>query len=271
MQQLINFLIRSKHFLLFLLLLCVAILFTAQSRSYHRSKFVNSANFISGGVYENMANISEYFSLKEENEKLQLENSKLRKMLVNTAIEKREEHIVNENKYTVFPAKIINNNYSSRNNYLTINKGSKQGIEEDYGVISSQGIVGIVRSTSKNYATVLSVLNATDVKINAKIKNTSHFATLIWDGKYPNILQLINLPKLAPIKKGDTIETNGYSNIFPEGIPIGTIKNFTLNKQNNYYDVDVKLFNDMTSLKHVYVIKVNDKKEIETLEQAISE
>ena len=205
MQQLINFILRSKHFLLFLLLLCVSILFTAQSRSFHRSKFVNSANFISGGIYDNISNISEYFALKEENDKLREENSRLRNMLVNTAIEKQDEAIVKTDRYNVYPAKIINNNFSSRNNYLTINKGTNDGVKEDFGVISSKGIVGIVRSTSKNYATVLSVLNATDAKINAKIKNTSHFATLVWNGENPNLLQLINLPKLAPIKEGDTI------------------------------------------------------------------
>lgn len=271
MQQLINFILRSKHFLLFLLLLSVSILFTAQSRSFHRSKFVNSANFISGGIYENISNISEYVSLKEENDKLREENSNLRNLLVNTEIEQQDEAIVKTNRYNVYPAKIINNNYSSRNNYLTINKGSNDGIKEDFGVISSKGIVGIVRNTSKNYATVLSILNATDAKINAKIKNTSHFATLVWNGENPNVLQLINLPKLAPIKKGDTIETNGYSNIFPEGIPIGTIEHFSLNKQNNYYDVDVKLFNDMTSLKHVYIIETKDKEELKALEQAVNE
>lgn len=271
MQQLINFLLRNKHFLLFLLLLVISIGFTVQTRSFHRSKFVNSANFISGGVYDKANQIDEYFSLKEENKKLVEENRRLRKLLVNTELEEQNLKVVKTNNYRVFSAKVINNSYAKRNNFITLNKGDKQGVKEDFGVISSKGIVGIIRNTSSNYATVLSILNSADSRINAQVKNTKHYATLVWNGEDANTVQLINLPKLANIKKGDTIETNQYSSIFPEGIPIGKIKDFSLNNNNNYYEVDVTLFNDMTNLNHVYIIENMDQKEIRTLEEKVNE
>ncbi|NQY05528.1 MAG: rod shape-determining protein MreC [Flavobacteriaceae bacterium] len=271
MQQLINFLFRNKHVLLFLLLLIISIGFTVQNRSFHKSKFINSANFISGGIYQQATDVESYFSLKAENKKLLEENSRLRKLLVNTEIQEQNRKIVNRNNYKVYSAQVINNNYAKRNNFLTINKGTKDGIKEDLGVISSKGIVGIIRNTSNNYATVLSVLNSADSRINAQIKNSNHFATLVWDGVDPNILQLINLPKLANIKKGDTVETNAYSNIFPEGIPIGKIRDYNLSENNNYYEVDIELFNDMTNIKHVYIIENKNRDEIIALENKANE
>jgi rod shape-determining protein MreC len=267
MQQLINFLFKNKHVLLFILLLAISFTFTLQTQSFHKSKFINSANFISGGIYENANAISSYLSLKEEHDKLAEENSYLRKLLINTELEPKDFNLVSREKYAVYPAKVINNNFSRSNNFLTINKGSAHGIKEDFGVISSKGIVGIIRNTSKNYATVLSVLNTLDTRINAQIKKSGDVATLIWNGKDPNILQLVDLPKLVQIKKGDTVETNMYSSIFPEGVPIGKILEFKLNKNNNYYDIDVELFNDMTNIKHVYIIENKAREEIKKLEQ----
>lgn len=271
MQQLINFLLKNKHFLLFLLLLFISILFTIQSHAFHKSKFVNSANFVSGGFYEKFSNINDYLSLKEENEKLVEENSRLRKLLVNTEILKEDFSISNNQNYSVYPANVIKNSYTKKNNYLTINKGTKDGIEEDQGVISSKGIVGIIRNTSSGYATVFSILNSGGSKINVRVKNSGHTATVFWNGDDPNLVQLKDLPKLAPIKVGDTIETSTHSSIFPAGIPVGVISKYDLEKGSNYYKVSVSLFDDMTSLKHVYIIKNNDRKEIIQLENDVNE
>jgi len=266
MQQIINFLIRNKSFLLFLLLFCLSLFFTFQSHSYHKSKFINSANFLTGGVYESFNNIGQYFNLKEENKKLLEENNRLKSLLFN------EENTLEENfsmdstlaQYSLTAAQVYKNSYSATNNYLTINKGKRDSIKEDYGVITSKGIVGIIDNTSNKYARVLSILNSNS-RVNAQLKNTSHFGTLRWNGISPQIVQLVDIPKQAPIKIGDSIVTGGLSTIFPKDIPIGSVVSFKLDQTENYYNVEVSLFNDMTNIGHVYIIKNIDAQEIKSL------
>jgi rod shape-determining protein MreC len=162
---------------------------------------------------------------------------------------------------------VIRNSYSVYENYLTINSGERQGIKPDMGVINSLGIVGIIDNTSPNYATVISILNKKS-QINAKVKKSNHFGSLIWNGKSTGYVQLIDVPRLASVRKGDTIVTGGQSVIFPENINIGTIDKVYIDNETNYYTLDIKLFNDMTNLGHVYIIKGKDRQEIINLEKS---
>ncbi|WP_027138583.1 rod shape-determining protein MreC [Gaetbulibacter saemankumensis] len=266
MQQIINFIIRNKTFLFFLLLFSISILFTIQSHSYHKSKFINSANFLTGGVYNSLNSISEYFNLKYQNDLLVEENNRLKSLLYNSEsqIDSVFTDSIKNVLYKFTAANIIRNTYTSTDNILLINKGEKDSIQQDFGVITNLGIVGIIDHTSKNYATTISVLNTTS-KISAQLKKSNHFGTLTWNGKDPALAQLIDIPKIAPVIKGDTIVTSGRSSIFPEGIPVGTVDNFKLDLAENYYEIDVKLFNDMTNLEHVYIIENVDAKEINNL------
>ena len=134
------------------------------------------------------------------------------------------------------------------------------------GVINSLGIVGVIENTSKNYATVLSILNVKS-PINAKIKKSGHFGSLIWNGKNTGFVQLIDVPRLASVRKGDTIVTGGQSTIFPENINIGTIEKVYIDDESNNYTLEIRLFNDMTSLGYVYIIKNKDALEINELEK----
>ena len=271
MQQIISFLDKNKLFILFLLLEVFAVIFTIQSHSFHKSKFVNSANFLSGGIYNKINNFKELLNLKKENERLNEENVYL-KNLLNLEDKEIIQHDLTvidtfkyKQKYNFTAVKVINNNYRKNNNYLTINKGANQGLGSDLGVINSKGIVGITKSVSGNYATVLSILNVNS-RINAKLLNSDHYGSLSWDNLDYNIVQLLDLPIQADIYRGDTVVTGGKSTIFPEGIPIGTIKDFkTLN--NNYEYINILLFNDMSSIGNVQVIKNFDKIEIQTLEE----
>lgn len=275
MQQIINFVIRNKTFLLFLLLFSVSIALTIQSHSYHRSKFINSANFFTGGIYESANNVTSYFDLKTQNEILVEENKTLRAQLLN-GLDSTEtlssiiDSTTYNGRYKIESAKIINNNYSATKNYLTINKGEKNGLKEDIAVITSKGIVGIIDNTSNGYARVLSILN-TKSRINAQLKSSNHIGSLIWNGKSSEIVQLTDISKFAPVKQGDTIVTGGQSSIFPQGIPIGIVDNFVLDIGGDTYTVDVKLFNDMTNLSHVYIIENLDAREIQQLESLIDE
>ncbi|MFV8392419.1 rod shape-determining protein MreC [Flavobacterium sp. LB2P6] len=269
MQQIFNFIFKNSNRLLFLLLLGISLSLTIQSHSFHRSKIISSANFLSGGVYEKVNNLNEYLDLKTQNDALALENAKLKSLLFNrkdtTAIKKLDS-IKGVKPNDILVSKVIHNSYNVHENYLTLNSGELQGVKPDMGVINSLGIIGIIENTSENYATVISILNKKS-QINAKIKKSNHFGSLIWNGKSTGFVQLIDVPRLAAIRKGDTIVTGGQSVIFPENINIGTIDKIEIDNQTNYYTINVRLFNDMTNLGHVYIIKSKDSAEITNLEK----
>ncbi|RLD29343.1 MAG: rod shape-determining protein MreC [Bacteroidetes bacterium] len=267
MQQIINFLIRNKTFLLFLLLFSISLTLIFQSHSYHKSKFINSANFFTGGIYQSVNNIKQYFSLKKENKTLLEENNRLKSILFNSETgASKQTYLVenNSDNYKLIPAQVYKNSYSATNNYLTINKGIKDSVSQDFGVITSKGIIGIIDNTSNNYARVMSILN-TNSRINVQLKKTNHFGTLIWDTESPTHVNLIDVPKLAPVTAGDTIITGGRSTIFPKGIPVGEVVSFKLDETENYYNIKIKLFNDMTNVGHVYIIENLDTEEISIL------
>lgn len=274
MQQIISFLYKNKYPLLFLLLELTAIFFTIQSHSYHQSKFVNSANAITGGIYNRINNFKELVLLKEDNKRLSEENAHLKNLL-----ELRKKQLVIRDsslvdtvnyfqKYNYTSAKVINNNFRKNNNYLTINKGKAEGIQTDLGVINTKGIIGITKSVANHYATVLSILNVNS-RINVKLLKSDHFGSLSWDNKDYNTVQLLDLPIQANIKVGDTVITGGRSTIFPEGIPVGTIKSF--DTKNNTYDyINITLFNDMSSIGFVDIVTNFQKSEIKNLEEKTS-
>ena len=271
MHQLIYFFQKFKYFLFFLLLQTIALVLTFNNLNFHKSKFVNSANTITGGFYSKTSNLSEYFSLKSENKILAEENTRLKNLLErnNSQVFSKDSTVIDTLKliqeYTFTNAKIIKNSYASQFNFLTINKGKNQGIEKEMAVINSKGIIGITDDANGGFTTVQSILNRNS-KINARLKNTNYFGSLGWNGENYNIVQLSDIPRQAPLKIGDTIETGGMSTIFPEGILIGIISK--INSGNSADNkVDVTLFNDMSNLGYVNVVKNLDKKEIQSLEK----
>ena len=275
MQQIIYFFQKFKYFLFFLFLEFIALFFIFNNLNFHKSKFINSANSVTGGFYNTISNSSEYLNLKSENLVLSEENSRLRNIIEqnNTSISLDSivvDTVKYHQKYIYTQAKVINNNYNSSFNFLTLNKGKNKNIDKEMAVINSKGIIGITENSSSNYTRVQSILNKNS-SINARLKgNTSFFGTLKWNTENYNIVQLHDIPRQAPLKIGDTIETGGKSTIFPEGIPIGVISKIN---QGNTADnkVDITLFNDMSNLRHVYVVKNLHKEEIKSLENSSNE
>ena len=273
MQQILNFVIRNKTFLLFLLLFSIALALTIQSHSYHRSKFINSANGLTGGVYSTINSVDKYFNLKTENDILSEENKRLREQLFNRNTTTDSSFIdttYSKSIYRVTIADVYKNSYSSTNNYLTLNKGRNDSIKEDFGVITSKGIIGIIDNTSNNYSRALSILN-TRSRINAKLKSTNHIGSLTWNGESPIYAQLEDVSQFAPVKIGDTIQTGGQSSIFPKGIGIGTVSSFESDISGDTYTIQVKLFNDMTNIGTVYILENLDRNEILNLENSSDE
>ena len=275
MQQIIYFFQKFKYFLFFLFLEFIALTLTFNNLNFHKSKFVNSANSVTGIFYTTLSDSKEYLSLKSKNQSLQEENTKLKndleknKLFFSTDISVIDT-VKYHQKYTYTEAKIINNNYSKPHNFLTINRGLNEGIVKEMAVINRRGIIGITENVSNNYTRVQSILNKNS-NINARLKgNTAYFGTLKWNSIDYNTVQLHDIPRQAPLKIGDTIETGGKSTIFPEGIPIGTVSK--INKRNTANSkINVTLFNDMSNLENVYVVKNLHKQEIQLLENNSNE
>lgn len=272
MQQIINFVIRNKNFLLFLLLFAVSIGLTIQSHSYHKSQFISSANRLTGGAYGLSSSVGDYFGLKRENQRLVKENEMLRQKLFNASEDLEVDSVLHpkDSIYSVIAAMVVNNSYSRNYNFITIKGGQNDSITQDLGVITDRGIVGIIDQASSKYSRVISILNKNS-RINAQLKSSNHFGTLQWDGNSPNIVQLVDVSQFANVNVNDTIVTGGKSAIFPKGIGIGTVIEVTEDKGGDTYVLDVKLFNDMTNLGFVYVIDNKDAEEIKLLEAGANE
>ena len=276
MQQLIYFIQKYRYFLFFLLLELIAFQLIINNLSFHNSKFINSASTITGGFYNKTNSISDYFQLDTENKELLNENliliNKLEKLSQNIdtiAVTKIFEKTKLRQRYLYFKGRIEKNQFRNNYNFLTINLGSKDSVRKEMGVINSKGILGITENVLHNYSRVRSILNKNS-KINAKLKNSNYFGTLTWDGFDYNITQLLDIPRQAVLKVGDTIITGGMSSIFPEGIPIGRVDNI-VNGASIKRIINIQLFNDMSSLKNIYVVKDFDKQQLMNLEKTYNE
>ena len=284
MQQIIDFIIRKKDVVVYLILLLFSLLLIINSNYFHKSKILLFSNSITNYTFDKFSFFNEYFELKKINSSLIDENlflkSRLEKMSNNNNIDSLKNVIF---KYK--NAKVISNNLSSFKNHLIINKGINDGLKNEMGIINSTGIVGIINRTSKNYSSVMSILNI-ETKINAKVKRTSHFGTVEWDGLSNNYLLLNDIPETADIKVGDSIITGGMSLIFPEGINVGVVSevinknkhNDSLSRLNtnngkyldiefreNYLNIEVKLHTNMNNLNNVYVIESLNREEFKNI------
>jgi len=171
-------------------------------------------------------------------------------------------------EYKFIPARITGKTFNKRNNHITLNKGSVDSIKVGMGVISKDGLLGLVKSVSNNYSLVMTVLHS-QCRISAAIKNNDFHGTLLWDDMDPTMMSLTSIPKHASVTVGDTVITSGYSTVFPYGIEIGTIYHYEINEDS--YALQIKLFNDLPSETHAYIVSSKDQKEKSQLEEEIKD
>ena len=240
MQWVLNAIIRYKNFLFFFFLSSISLLFSAKKSDYHNTQLAKSSLFLAGIIHQPFDNLSRYFDLKEENQRLQLENNTLKNLVLEKFKQSEISTLEDENlagpNYWSLPAKLIRNSYTQNRNILLLDKGKNDGVTKEMGVIGTKGIIGIVNQTSQGYATVLSILNL-DLKINAKFQNSNVFGSLYWTGKAPNKMLLSDVSVINPVKVGDTLVTGGMSSYFPEGIIIGTVTEIERPNNGGYYDI----------------------------------
>jgi rod shape-determining protein MreC len=269
MYRLILFFQRHTLFFFFLLLESLSLYLVVQNNSFHRAGFLNSSNEVVGKMYQNIAELKEYFLLRERMDTLLAENAELRsKVLESYYINFADTILVNDTnlhqQFTYIPAKVINNSVTGKNNYMTINKGSDHGIEEQMGVISPEGVVGIVHHVSKHFCTVVSVLNQKNMKMSAKIVDNNNFGSLEWDGRDPRYAVLENINQEVKVVVGQLVSTTSHSTIFPENIKIGWVDTYV--KENNFYSIKVRLSVDFSNISSVYIVQNNLKREIEAID-----
>lgn len=272
MERLFYFFYQYRAFFTFLVLELFAAWLIVQNNQYQSTKFFNSSNHLAANIISTTQGIKEYFSLRTINTELAEENAELR-----TKLEQRNQSLfsldVRENKdpkiinrFEFISAKVINNSVERFKNFITINKGSQNGIEPGMAVISSVGAVGKVKSVSEHYAVLISLLN-TDEFTSSVIKRTNHFGSLNWDGHSPLFSQLNFVPRHANPVVGDTVVTSGFNAVFPSGILVGTIEEVSLGPEAQFYDIKVRLAQDFSKLAYVEVIKSNLLSEIDSLEK----
>jgi len=263
MIKLIRFLTAKKSFMLFVFLELVALILIINSHNYAQLKTHSLKTSVAGAINSKLSVIESHFKLKAYNRELMQQNSRLLNQITQPKLQQVPQL---ESQYSFVPAFVVSNQYVFSHNNLLINKGRKDSIFPEMGVVAPTGIVGIVQKTSRNFASVLSVLN-TATKINVALKNTNYTGFLQWEGRNPNIFSVIDMPVNARIKKGDTIITSGVSNIFPKGIAIGEIIDFKTVSGRKSYNIKIRSFTDMTNLGPVYVVQNKYKKEIDSLLQ----
>jgi rod shape-determining protein MreC len=256
--------------MMFLALEGISMVLIVSMNNYQRVTFFNSSNNIVGTVYERFSNLDDYFSLGRTNARLSAENAALRRKL-QTLIRNQEKYPVNRPDtvdapaYIFTSAKVISNSANKQFNYITLNKGSRQGIKPDMGIINDEGVVGVITNVSPNYATGLSLLNKR-LSIPAKITKNNYFGALVWDGEHANTADLKEIPFHIMVNVGDTVVTSGYSNIFPEGIMIGTIQKYDVETGTNFYNIKVELSTNFKTLKYVEVVQNTKRAELIKLE-----
>jgi len=277
MGRVFLFIYQYRAFFTFLLLEFFCVWLIVLNNQYQGASFFNSANSFVASVNGFSHNTKEYFSLRETNSRLSEENTMLRKQLeqLNQAVlladttGSADSSVIKQ--FDFVSAKVVSNSIDFQSNFITINRGSADGIEPGMAVINGQGVVGKVKITSEHFSVVTSLLNV-DIMVSALMKRTGYFGTAQWGGgdtPDPDYVKLKFIPLHVKPVVGDTVITSGYSGVFPEGIMIGTIARINPSPETSFHDLDVKLSQDFRKLSFATVIKSNLKPELDSLKMQV--
>ncbi|WP_185878463.1 rod shape-determining protein MreC [Blattabacterium cuenoti] len=263
MRELLNFFFKWRFFIFFIFLESSALFLSFSKKNF--PIYTESSSFLLGKIYETIYRLRGYFLLDIENKKLIKENIKLRHASISSKIKKttkdfKEENVEYLQQYIYTPVKIINNSIHEQENYITINKGSLDGIKIDMGIILSDGIAGIIIKTSPHFSIAISLLNP-KIKVNARLRKNKYFGTVSWEGLDHEHVVLYDIPRHSIFSKGDIVETDGKSATFPEGIPIGKVCSYRFDEEHANYVIKVKLFSNFSTIENAYVVKNLFKKE----------
>lgn len=287
MDSFIRFLLRFKSLLLFLILEAVAVVLMVNTNSYHHYVFFSSANVVTGNLGGFVGGISDYFGLRGANEELLRQNMVLMEQVRDLQTRNNMlEQAISQDSLPVLPlavdttlspdrnfrfieAKILNLTVNRRLNYITLNKGARDGVSDNMGVICSDGVVGTVAMVSEKFSLVLPVINLQS-KTSCRLDSCEYLGSLVWDGQDPLYAGLEEIPRHAEVKVGDKVCTSGFSDIFPIGIPVGTVSEAEVTDADNFYSIKVRLSADFQRLTGVYVVAFEDNAELMQLTDSVS-
>ena len=278
MRNLLDFFLKYNNWFLFILLEVISFALLFRFNNYQGSVFFTSSNYMAGAVYETANSVTGYFHLKsinddlaQKNVELELQMERLLEKLTelthdSSGIERMRKESLSG--YDIFKAKVVNNTLTHADNYITLDKGEKDGIRSEMGVVDGNGVVGIVYMTSDHYSVVIPVLNSKS-SISCKIKNSDYFGFLKWDGGASNYATVKDMPRHSLFSLGDTIVTSGHSAVFPSGIPVGTVEDISDSYDGLSYLLKVRLFTDFGKLNDVRVIAKKTQEEQLRLEKRV--
>ncbi|MFB6257078.1 MAG: rod shape-determining protein MreC [Flavobacteriales bacterium] len=271
MRNLFRFIATYRLTFLFLLLQICSFTLLFRANSYQNALFFHSAQKWTAKAYQWQNSISQYFQLKEKNEELARENERLRQKLLRYREDRTfkllpQSDSARRKRYKIIHARVINSSVHRRNNYLTIDRGKKNGVTKDMGIVGPNGIVGVVRDLSEHFATALPILNP-NFRASIKLKKNDQIGLLKWNGGDPTRARMKDVAQHVKVQKGDSVVTRGASGIFPSGIPVGRVEKVKTDPSRNYHRIELKLFTDFSKLHHVYLIEDRLRAEKEALEK----
>jgi rod shape-determining protein MreC len=275
MRQLLEFLFKYRAFFIFVILQALCVWMIVANNNYQRAVYLNTTSQFTGSIIEKIDNVSDFINLKKVNENLAEENSRLKAQILNQKIVPIDTSAqfsipsdsLDSVQYLVISAEVIDNSIRNTSNFITINKGRKDGILPGMGVVNENGVVGKVRSISKNRAQIISVLNKNN-QISATLKRTNRLGSIQWDGLDPRVAKLLYIPVDVEVQVGDSIVTSSFNSIFPKHEMIGFVKSAKPDQHNRDYEIEISLSVDFGVLNYVYVIENRLKLETDSLEES---
>ena len=269
MYNLLRFIQKHHFVILFLVLEVLCVVMLTMSQSYHRQKRINTTNDIVGRIYKTGTRVGDYFRLGKINSELAEENAMLRRQLavVTDTTQGYQKYVNADTVYNFIPARVVNSTVNRPNNYIMIDKGRVDGIESNMGVVSPDGIVGIVTDVSSHYASVMSLLHSYSITSVRLKNNDDQLVTLRWENTNYRYGTVDGIPTHLRPQKGDTVVTSSYSFIFPENLMAGTIEELIPSPSGTLNTAKIRYATDFASLKTVYVIQHTNKAELDSLYQ----
>ena len=275
MRNLLNFFIRYGAWFLFVFYAAISCFLLFQRNPFQHHVYLTSANAVVSGVYDVAANVTGYRNLRDINADLQRRTADLESEVIALREHNRalRQQLLQDSlrttdslgRFRFILATVVNNSVVNPYNYITVNKGRLDSIQPEMGVMDQNGVVGVVNTVSDHHARIISLLNP-NFRLSCKLRGNDAFGSLVWDGKSPYEAILEELPKQVRFHKGDTIITSGYSAVFPEGIPVGTIIGSTRGEDDNFNTLRIKLLTDFSTLSTVKVISNRDIADIRQAE-----
>lgn len=269
MLRILQFLYRIRAFILFVFLEVAAVWMIVSNNSPQGAAFFNSSNAVVGSLLKKQADVVQFFSLADANEALTSENAEILEQLLMLRVKPDSVSLPLDSAfaatYEFRGARVIGTSLRFSQNYLTLNKGSKDGIKPGMGIFNPAGVVGRVKSVSENYSVAFSLLN-TGLMVSSKIKSTDVFGSVQWDGKNSTEARLLFVPRHVKTQAGDTVVTSGFNAVFPEGIQVGVISKVEPDEKDpNYLALTVKLSTDFSKVSYVYLVENTQFEELDSL------